>query len=231
MKNTNRIILVLLSALFLLGVCGCMKRGQYPGNDEMVAYLESKYDDSFTYYGPASGDLRGKSKQIYCTSVKFPDYLTWVKYDAESGVYTENYLCVRYHAQAEALLNSTLAQALPENQYAYLSGTMGNGVSMDGASEETTFEEFISDRKSALSMIAIVQLTENSTDRSELKENIRCAVLESGMYLVSCEVFFTESDQYSGAMSDSEYSKFVAGGDYEQRCSLELQYETDEQVE
>lgn len=220
MNYGRRIAAALLIAALLWGVCGCMSGKSNPGREDLVRLLEERYEDSFAYYGPGGG-----RNQIYCTSEQYQKHLIWVKYDSETDSYTENYLCVKYEEQAENLLSQILSEVFPEGSYAWLKGTMCDGVSPEGASNETTFEEYIASSKPALSACVIVQEGKCGMSRDEAEQRLRDAVEASGMTLVSLDLFFTSSDQYAGVISDTQFSDFMSAKDYEERIRMKFRDE------
>lgn len=133
--------------------------------DQMVNHMNEKYEDHFTYSAPFGGGTGGTARQILVTSEKYPDAEIVVTYSPEDDSYSDNYVEHKYEQQTYELLEEILSSAVKTD--ILLHYKVGYHGTTDFFSNETTFEEYVSNVESRIRFVAIVKEDYVIGDREE----------------------------------------------------------------
>lgn len=194
--------------LLVTGVTGCMNNKESVA-DKMVAYMNEKYDDHFEYSAPFGGGPDATSTQIIVTSEKYPEAQIWVEYYTENGkeIFADNYVSYKYEKQTRNALQNLLEDVFgAEIKLRYGVGSKG---SINNFTDNTSFDEFISDPASYVRFRAFV--LDNGAGISiagkELKQAIEDSkfVISGLLYITSDEIEFEKAFE----LSDAELSKIT----------------------
>lgn len=197
MKKIKQLSFLLVVIMTMSGVCGCMnikKRANF--EDRMLAHINEKYDDNFTYKGSFGGGAGVESKQILCSSEKYPgeDVLVML-YTDENGkeCIVDNYVGIKYKQETIDLLGEVLAEVFDENYKLFYENSLQ--AYTKGATNEMTFSEYIAEASSGIGFTAIVS-NEYTVDQSEVERRIEKALVERGINCGLSTIYF---DNGSGA--------------------------------
>lgn len=193
--TVKKTVLLLSVILLLIGVCGCGMRGQKK-IDQMVAYINNKYDDdTFEFASMSGGHLGSNTTKIIVESQKFPNkriYVFCTDVDGTSN-YSDTYLNVKFEEQTYTYIKTALQKEYGEN--IYLSYLPDNTASMKNGSAETTFEEFISAPDTFISFSAAV-VTDASDEEKTLaviKELFAESVIKARIYFMDTDGDLSET--------------------------------------
>ena len=103
----KRISILFIIIALMIGVSGCMNNSfdvKNTSSNELVDYMNEKYDDKFSYKAPFGGGAGATTKQILVTSKKYPDYDIWVEYSYENESFNDNYIDYKYKTRLEEYL-------------------------------------------------------------------------------------------------------------------------------
>ena len=203
----KKILLFLLCLITGLGMSGCKSKYKFPSNEEMVRHIEEKYKEDFEYYGPAGGTITAESKEILCSSPSYPDYLTWVYYEPGTDTYKDDVIPMKFNKRTNEKMDEIAEKALPDNKYARVFYD-GGGLSKPEWNSETTFEEYYTSLKARISFMVIVEADGEYQNFDQIIENIKSAILDSGMYIKFIRVKFVspENFNYEKVIDKKEYS-------------------------
>jgi hypothetical protein len=122
--------------------------------DKMMEYINSKYDDHFTY--KARSGVGTGIPEILVNSEKYPEADIWVQVLNKEGkdIFTDNYVYYKYEAQTRALIAETIKNALDSEVRTNYS--IETKCPRNTFGEQTTLEEFASSEDVHLTFIATV---------------------------------------------------------------------------
>ena len=175
-----------------MGVTGCMRRESLA--DQMVNYMNEKYEDRFTYSAPFGGGTGGSARQILVTSEKYPDAEIVVTYSSEAESYSDNYVEHKYEQQTYELLEEVLSGAVQTE--VLLTYEVGYHGTTDNFSEETTFEEYVSDFDALIQFIAVIKEDCELNDRDEFVQILQNKFSEHQLLAQGRLYFAEESSQF-----------------------------------
>lgn len=109
--------------------------------DNMISYMNEKYDDTFTYVAPFGGGAGANSKQIIVKSEKYPDYDIWVEYSYKTEKYSDNYTDYKYKKDVEEYFEKKFENVLNKKTKVVYS-VVSSGC-YDDYPADVTFEEYV----------------------------------------------------------------------------------------
>lgn len=207
MQKWKKVLLWSVILIMLIGVSGCMSKG----NDaigKMLEHMNEKYDDQFTYNRPYGGGPSAKSKKIICSSEKFPDKDIWVMYqeDADGNVLIfDNYMGVKFEQQTRNLLNQTLTKVFGSEYKLFY--TVNLQAATKGASNEMTFEEYIKEPSSSIGIVVIVK-QRDGLERSDVEQELERAIQEAGLCCRLGTIYFDAGTGYYDEVTTETLSTY-----------------------
>lgn len=175
--------------------------------DKMVAYMNDKYDDHFEYSAPFGGGPGATSKQIIVSSEKYPEARVWVQYYEQDGkeTFTDNYVSYKYEEQTRDLLEKLLTEAFHGS--ATLFYKVGSKGTVNQFTEQTTFEEYISDIKAKIGFQACVLLDTSEPDTKLLKKAWEETIWPCGLAAFGT-IYFTDNAETFNEVSHLSLKEF-----------------------
>lgn len=175
--------------------------------DKMVAHMNDKYDDHFEYAAPFGGEPGATSKQIIVSSELYPEAQVWVQYyeQGDKEIFTDNYTSYKYEEQTRRLLEKLLMDAFHGNVALFY--RIGSTGTVNQFTEQTTFEEYISDSKSKIGFQACVHLDVSDPDTDQLKKAWDEAIQSSGLVAFGT-IYFTDNVETFNEVSRLSLKEF-----------------------
>ncbi len=175
--------------------------------EKMVSYMNEKYDDHFEYLSPFGGGPGATSKQIIVSSGQYPEARIWVQYYKQDNkeIFTDNYTSYKYEEQTRSLLEKLLKDAFHNNIALFYKVAIKGTVNQ--FTEQTTFEEYISDVKAQIGFQACVLLETSEVDTSLLKKAWEDAIKSSGLVAFGT-IYFTKSAEAFDEVSRLSLKEF-----------------------
>jgi hypothetical protein len=192
-----RLVYLALSAVLMIGVCGCMKNE--PTIDKMVEYMNSKYSDHFEYSTPFGGGPGAISTQIIVKSEEYPDAKVWVEHykQDDKDYFADNYVDYKYEQQTREIL-----QKLLEGIYkcdVKLNFNIGTKGTRNSFTADTTFDEYIANPNSRIGFRAFVSNEYGQINKERVEEEMRSAITNTNIIIFGSIYFANEASQYESA--------------------------------
>lgn len=198
MKKT---IVILLSILFVIGVCSCDMRGQKKV-DRMVEYINNKYtDDKFEYEKMTGGYLGSNVTKIIVSSEKYPEkdiYVICTQVDDEEK-FTDTYLNVKFEIETEGYIKNSLNDIFGDSLI-WFSYSAADIAGEDKGSSLTTFMEYLANENTYISFSALIDDVHDDEVIAQKLQNVFAdAVISGHLYFVkNCEnnVDYAKAQEY-----------------------------------
>lgn len=153
----KKISILILSVILMMGVSGCMNNSENKkiSSNELVDYMNEKYDDEFSFKTPFGGGAGVSTKQIIVSSKKYPEYDIWVEYSYEDNSYNDNYIDYKYKTSLEKYLQECFENAFETDADVKCEiSTSGSYVIFDA---DISFEEYLNEVKQKNAFSAVVK--------------------------------------------------------------------------
>ncbi len=202
MKYIKTIVAFLIIAIMTTGVCGCMENSKRNITEEMVQYLNEKYDDTFTYKKPFGGMAGAESKKIICSSEKYPEKDVCVIYYEENNeeVFADNYMGVKYEESMVNALESALGSVFRDDYQLFYSVALQ--AITENASNDMTFEEYAAERSSGIMFTAVVGEEFSASDEERIAEELEKELVSRGICCRLASVYFNDGEKHTGKVED-----------------------------
>ncbi len=197
----KKISITILTIILMLGVSGCMnnkeKKVEIPKNninDNMIEYMNQKYDDTFEYLRPFGGSVGSSSKQIIVTSKKYPNMEIWVEcdYSSDNIKYYDNYLDKKYEEETRDYLKNLLEDIFKcDIEITY---NVDEGGTRGSNAGELSFEEYIDENANALIFRADVKENITEKDKNAIRHNIENKFVDEKLLKSVGTLYFNEAD-------------------------------------
>ena len=213
MKILKNLSLLLLSTIILIGVCGCIK----PENnyiDRMVNHLNEKYDDKFEYSSEFGGGAGANYKKILCSSKNYPDEEVCVFLEIDENgneIIEDNYLSVKYKEQVVELIDQILTDNFGVEYKMYYE--VDKYGFPKNSTNNTTFEEYISDPASCIGFVAIIS-SEYEVDRKVVEDTLREELLENSFCCRCATIYFDAGNGIYDKLETTGFNYYVNNHGY-----------------
>lgn len=214
MKNSKKIIILFFALFISIGGIGCMSIKKGSARNRTLDYLNSKYDDVFTFSDNVGGTFDSDKREFLFTSEKFPNKSIWAAY-YDDGTFVDNYVNIKYEEQVESLYSSILAKIFPGQDF-YIEKEMNTSrTCVDNSSNELTFAEFIKQPKACLQVVAYIDISNCTFDKEEVVRKLENEFVSTGICVGFCYLYFfdgfpknikTSMDVRDIAMHDELYT-------------------------
>lgn len=189
--------------------------------DDVVAYLNAKYDDTFTLVKEIGVSPSLKARRVLVHSEKYPEVdILAVRYDKKEGdINCDNYMHIKYRSDVLECVNKILAELFDAAKtcvYYY----PNNYTICETGSDEITFEQFITNPPAIVSVDASV-ITDVSKLNSVDIENKLNEIIKQNNYKISLKIRVFGSSTSDTELNDSDYMSFIV------KNSPELVFNTD----
>jgi len=204
------LLFAVVSVVIMMGAIGCGARVTL--QDQVIAHMNDKYDDTFSYHGPFGGGT-GTATQMLLESAKFPGETFWISCQKENGelIVKETYPRVKYLKQTQVLIASILDAAIEADYYMIECGGGERAVS-DKFSNELTFEEYIADKKSGISFFITIDGLVAASEQDDFEARLVNAFKEHGVCVSMGRLDFVEKREV--------YEKYKASKEVAAMASL-----------
>lgn len=138
--------------------------------EQMIEYMQKKYNDSFTYVDSFDGGFDKDKKDIVVSSEKVPGDI-YVGYRNENGVerYSDNYTQLRFEAETKNVVETLLGEVIEAEMIV----THQIKRSYNHFSGSTTLEEFLKSDAANVCFYAVVSPEYEMADLEELTEMVK----------------------------------------------------------
>ena len=168
----KRISILFIIIALMIGVSGCMNNSfdvKNTSSNELVDYMNEKYDDKFSYKAPFGGGAGATTKQIIVTSKKYPDYDIWVEYSYSEDQYYDNYTDYKFKEDYEHYLEDEIketlsCQAIVRREIA----TSGSYMEFD---KSISFKEYMNTKGQVSDFTAVIK-NANISDKEKLEQKL-----------------------------------------------------------
>lgn len=204
-KKIIRPICLILCAIMMIGVCGCMNSRKVKISvDDCINYMVEKYGENFTYIEPYSDYQTNDSLKIIVQSDSIPSSrIIVVAQVSEDKLYiNDNYIAVKYEDSTNAVLSEIAKQVYGDSRVIYsvddqfyLSNELDSSAS---------FEEYLSFRGNHIkSNILISPLHDDKNKEKEIE--LLCDILKEKKIVCTINLYYcTEQEKYNSLSSYSE---------------------------
>lgn len=216
MKKAVSLILMLV---ILLGGSGCMFIRNL--RQEMLDYMNEKYDDTFTFVEETGGGVSSRRNNILVSSERFPNARILVshyqKTDTEEERFSDNYIAFVYEEEVRLALTKATQSVYGDCRVFHRPAPMPLGSDVG---PETTLAEYLGDSASHLSAVVFVEDAQEE-DRNVLLETFRRELQEQGISLGVTLLYVDPAELPE--ITDDRYSDYLQqNGQVTMRCDFLL---------
>ena len=196
-KKTFRPICLVLCAIIMIGVCGCMNSQKVKMSvDECINYMVEKYGEKFIYVEPYSDYQTNTSLKIIVQSENIPDSRILVVSEIVDGkvLYHDNYLRAKYESLTFDLIQDIARTAYGDCRVIYT--TSNNYFLPDSFGVSTTFEEYCTNVKSNISAAILLPPSHKDSAKDKEMDDLYNLICENKI-ICSISVYYTNDlDKY-----------------------------------
>ena len=221
-----------LCVVMLLGVmCGCKNNPKFTV-DEILEYMNEKYDEEFTYIRPADVYQPTKeSFEIFMASDKYPDEEIFAKciYNSETGEkrFLDNYVSYIYEDEVRDLLTELTQEVYADAKVRYV--PLYWTASTNSDEDIPTLEQYLSRTYSSISYMILLP---DEHDVTLYKEEMNALIEKLEEKKVVCSITIAYSNdrtQYDSFVTDdwpnSEHLIYKLHGDIRIGEDFEIEFE------
>lgn len=167
----KKISILIISFILMMGVSGCMNNGDIKktSSNELVEYMNEKYDDKFSFKAPFGGGAGANTKQIIVSSKKYPEYDIWVEYSYEEAVYNDNYIDYKFKEEYEKTLSREMTEVLS------CKSDVRREIATSGSyavfAKDVSFDEYMNTSEQVSNFIAVIKIN-NSIDKNMIEDKL-----------------------------------------------------------
>lgn len=167
----KKISILILSVILMMGVSGCMNNSDIKktSSNELVDYMNEKYDDEFSFKAPFGGGAGASSKQIIVSSKKYPEYDIWVEYSYDDDSYNDNYTDYRFIDEYEKVLSKDISNLL--NCETKVKREIATSGSYTEFANDITFDEYMNTEKQFSDFTAVIMISD-SVDKKIIEDKL-----------------------------------------------------------
>ena len=193
--------LFLCVVMFLGVMCGCKNNPKFTV-DEILEYMNEKYDEEFTYIRPADVyQPTSDSFEIFVASDKYPDDMIYAKclLNTETGEkrFCDNYVSYIYEDEVRDLLTELTQEVYPDAKIRY---TALYGTSSDSGQDVPSLEQYLSRTSSSIDYMIMLP---DEYDETLYKEEMNALIEKLEEKKIVCGVTVVYSNDRT------QYDSFV----------------------
>ena len=202
----KKISILILSVILMMGVSGCMNSGKNEKeslginktktiHEKMVAYMNERYDDTFTFNSPFGGSVGVDSTQITVKSEKYPDEKIWVEYVVEDGEehYYDNYIDYKYENETKEYLLKIMREIF-EGSDVVVEYNVDSGGTRNEYNESVTFEQYIKGESTPIVFSAYINTDIREQDKERITNLITAKFVDELEMKVIGKTYFEKSE-------------------------------------
>jgi len=192
-----------LCVVMLLGVmCGCKNNANFTV-DEILEYMNEKYDEEFTYIRPADlYEPESDSFEIFVASDKYPDDMIYAKclLNTETGEkwFCDNYVSYIYEDEVRTLVTELTHEVYADAKVRYV--PLYGAASSDSNEEIPTLEQYLSRTSSSIDYMIMLP---DEYDETLYKEEMNALIEKLEEKKIVCGVTVVYSNDRT------QYDSFV----------------------
>ena len=190
----KRISILFIIIALMIGVSGCMDNSfddKKTSSNELVDYMNGKYDDTFSYKAPFGGGVGADSKQILVLSEKYPEYDIWVEKSATNSEYNDNYTDYKLKSAVEEIFLHQLEEIF--NRKAFVVRNIQTSGSYARYDSKTTASEYLNTPEQNIGFSAVIAGYDFSKREQAEKKIVH--VFENYKANIYGSVYFIEKEE------------------------------------
>lgn len=191
----KKIISIIFVIIMLIGIIitlsGCGEKKTKLLVDDCINYMETKYDESFTYLEPGKNQTT-RTMTLYVKSDNFPDSRIFVTEELIDGTkyFHDNYVAVKYKNDTIHLFTKLSKDVFGDCRIIYC---VDDGMFLsDDFDSNTSFLEYISNAKSRISMTILLPPEHTDLNKEEELNRMYSALCENN-FICTFNVYYTNN--------------------------------------
>jgi len=194
-----------LCTVMLLGVmCGCKNNPKFTV-DEILEYMNEKYDEEFTYIRPADVyQPTSDSFEIFVASDKYPDDMIYAKclLNTETGEkrFCDNYVSYIYEDEVRNLLTELTQEVYTDAKVRYV--PLYGAASSDSNEDIPTLEQYLSRTSSSIEYMIMLPDEHDETLYKEELNALREKLEENKVVCMINILYSNDHEQYDSFVTD-----------------------------
>lgn len=167
----KKISILILGLILMMGVSGCMNNSEIKktSTNELVNYMNEKYDDEFSFKAPFGGGAGANTKQIIVCSQRYPEYDIWVEHSYDDNSYNDNYTDYRFKDKYEKTLSKDLSNIL--NCETKVKREIATSGSYTQFANDITFDEYMNTEEQFSDFTAVIMISD-SVDKEVIENKL-----------------------------------------------------------
>jgi hypothetical protein len=221
--GVSLVMAAIIILIIMIGVCGCMKNNTNQGGgakvselsvrEQVMEYINSRYDDHFTFYGREPGMYRMNDIKILGESEKYPgEYITvlYSKSSEDGTVFlNDNYLYFKYREQTIEFLEGVLREFF-NYDLKFFYDMVSAGVNLLELPADATFEEYISNKASRLRFTAVIAPGYDTGDGVALTQRLKEVFAAYNTVILGASVLFCDDPETYSSLDSRNISIYRA---------------------
>lgn len=172
--------------------------------DKIVAHMNGKYDDKFTFRLPVHQRLGSFLVRINMNSEKYPGkkvYASCFRDEEDNVVITDNYVGIKFEKEVRDSISKMLTDMYGDGVLVlYETSATISSLKFD---DKTSFEEFAGSKSACIFFNAIVYWPKDKFKQDHEDSIIKSKLIDSGI-CCSGTVYFTENKNLITGISESD---------------------------
>jgi len=202
----KKISILILSVILMMGVSGCMNTGRNEKeniginkaktiHEKMLAYMNERYDDTFTFDSSFGGSVGIDSTQITVKSDKYPDEKIWVEYVVENGeeYYYDNYIDYKYENETKEYLLAIMCEVFNGSDVV-VEYNVDSGGTRNEYDKSITFEQYIKGESTPIVFSAYIDTEIREQDKERVIDLITAKFVDKLEMKVVGKIYFEKSE-------------------------------------
>lgn len=230
----SRAICLMVSAILMIGVCGCMNTSTNNPKftvDEILRYMNEKYGEEFTYIEPVDvNQPTASSFAVFVTTGRFENEKIFVECVLntadQSKTYTDNYHSYLYKEETRKLLTDLTVSIYPDAKVRY--AIEKKSSSSDDSVGILSFEDYLSRSSSSISYMIMLSPDHDTSTYKEEFEMLFEKFKENGVVCRVTIAYAEDANQYDTFVCDawtSEFEKYKLHGNILINSNFDIVFE------
>jgi len=214
-RGCVRIIYIFALVIIILGGGGCdmdkaigTSTWRKSLNDRMVAYMNERYDDTFTF--EILLNIGRETRKISVLSKKFPEDKIRVLYwkTDEGEFFNDDYHHFLFKQQTITKLNEVLTEAFEHDFKMFYNSNIYVGIITMPA--DITFKEYIANKSSQINFNAVLAPGYDFSDQDAVVNKLRNTLTSHNIKILSASIIFSDDEDEYESLDRSKYSWYSA---------------------
>lgn len=233
-RNFTRVICLMISAIFMIGVCGCMNTSTNNPKftvDEILQYMNEKYGEEFTYIEPVDvNQPTASSFSIFVENESYPDKKIYAKclFNTDTGEkqFCDNYVSFMYEDDVRTVLTELSQEVYGDAKVRY--ALNDTAASSDSTEDIPSLEQYLSRTSSAISYMILLPDEHDEALYKEELEALRDALKKKKVVCSITIAYSKDRAQYDSFVTDkwtNEHVVYKLRGDVRIGEDFEIKFE------